>query len=133
RATADPLYDYTPPTDARPYYFNMLRPRALFSLAALSRQGALGGNLQATLLLLTLLGVATTLVAAIVLWPLAAAGRPDVPAGEFVTSMSYFAGIGFGYMLVQIGLLQRYAVYIGHPTYTLAIVLFSMLLFTGAG
>ena len=36
-------------------------------------------------------------------------------------------------MLIQIGLLQRFSVYIGHPTYTLAIVLFSMLLFTGAG
>jgi hypothetical protein len=30
-------------------------------------------------------------------------------------------------------LLQRLSVYIGHPTYTLAIVLFSMLLFTGVG
>jgi len=30
-------------------------------------------------------------------------------------------------------LLQRFSVYLGHPTYTLAIVLFSMLLFTGVG
>jgi hypothetical protein len=133
RATADPLYDYSPPTDARPYYFNMLRPRALFSLGELSRQGALGGNLQATLLLVTLLGIATALVTAIVLWPLVIAGRPAMPAPAFAWSMTYFAGIGFGYMLMQIGLLQRFAVYIGHPTYTLAIVLFSMLLFTGAG
>jgi hypothetical protein len=36
-------------------------------------------------------------------------------------------------MLIQIGLVQRFAVYLGHPTYTLAIVLFSMLLFTGIG
>jgi SAM-dependent methyltransferase len=133
RAAADPLYDYTPPSDARPYYFNMLRPRALLSPGALSRQGALGGNLQATLLLVTLLGVAGALVALIVLWPLASAGRPPLPLAAFAQAMAYFAGIGSGYMLVQIGLLQRFAVYIGHPTYTLAIVLFSMLLFTGAG
>jgi hypothetical protein len=30
-------------------------------------------------------------------------------------------------------LLQRFAVYLGHPTYTLAVVLFSMLLATGLG
>jgi hypothetical protein len=50
-----------------------------------------------------------------------------------VRTLSYFAAIGAGYMLIQIGLLQRFSIYLGHPTYTLAIVLFSMLLFTGAG
>ena len=132
-ATADPLYDYSPPTDRRPYYFNMLRPRALFDWAQLSRYGALGGNLQATLLLLTLMAICTLFVLAIIVWPLAASGRPPMPWAEFTVSMAYFAAIGFGYMLIQIGLLQRFSVYIGHPTYTLAIVLFAMLLFTGAG
>jgi hypothetical protein len=47
--------------------------------------------------------------------------------------MVYFATIGFAYMLIQIGLLQRFSTYLGHPTYTLAIVLCSMLLFTGLG
>jgi hypothetical protein len=47
--------------------------------------------------------------------------------------MTYFAIIGFAYMLIQIGLLQRFSTYLGHPTYTLAIVLCSMLLFTGIG
>ena len=132
-ATADPLFDYSAPTDRRPYYFNMLRPRALFALDHLSRSGAIGGNLQATLLLLALMAICTVFVLVIIVWPLAAAGRPPMPWTEFAVSMVYFAGIGFGYMLIQIGLLQRFSVYIGHPTYTLAIVLFSMLLFTGAG
>jgi hypothetical protein len=132
-ATADPLFDYSAPTDGRPYYFNMLRPRALFALGRLSRAGAIGGNLQATLLLLALLAICTAFVAVIIIWPLAIAGRPPMPWTEFAVSMAYFAAIGFGYMLIQIALLQRFSVYIGHPTYTLAIVLFSMLLFTGAG
>jgi hypothetical protein len=133
QAVADPLYDYTPPTDQRPYYFNMLKPRAIMDMSALPKGGALGGNLRATLMLLTLMGVATVLVAAIIVWPLATAGRPPMALSRFALTMSYFAIIGFAYMLIQIGLLQRFSVYIGHPTYTLAIVLFSMLLFTGAG
>ena len=132
-ATAHSLYDYSPPTDGRPYYFNMLRPRALLDPAQVSRYGALGGNLQATLLLLTLMAICTLFVLVIIVWPLAISGRPPVAWRRFSMAMGYFAAIGFGYMLVQIGLLQRFAVYIGHPTYTLAIVLFSMLLFTGAG
>lgn len=133
RAVADPFLDYTPPTDRRPYYFNMLKPRAVIAGADLGPSGSLNGNLRATLMLLTLLGVSTALVLAIVVWPLVQIGRPPMAAGRFAWSMTYFAAIGFGYMLIQIGLLQRFAVYIGHPTYTLAIVLFAMLLFTGAG
>ena len=133
RATADPVYDYTPPTDARPYYFNMLKPQAYFTGANVPRTGALGGNLRATLLLLVLLGVATVLVALIIVWPLIRAGRPAMPTGRFLWTMGYFATIGFAYMLIQIGLLQRFSTYLGHPTYTLAIVLCSMLLFTGLG
>jgi hypothetical protein len=133
QAIADPLYDYSPPTDARPYYFNMLKPQALWSGAYLPREGALGGNLRATLLLIVLFGVTTGLVALIIIWPLARAGRPPMPGGRFALTMAYFGTIGFAFMLVQIGLLQRFSVYLGHPTYTLAIVLFSMLLFTGVG
>jgi hypothetical protein len=133
QATADPIYDYTPPTDARPYYFNMLKPQAYFNDSDVPRTGALGGNLRATLLLLVLLGVATVLVSLIIIWPLVRSGRPAMPAGRFFWTMAYFATIGFAYMLIQIGLLQRFSTYLGHPTYTLAIVLFSMLLFTGVG
>jgi hypothetical protein len=133
KTVSNPLFDYTPPTDGRPYYFNMLKPRAIFHTSELPRGGALGGNLRATYMLLVLLGVATTLAVAIIVWPLARAGRPEMHGGPFGLTMTYFGVIGFAYMLIQIGLLQRFSVYIGHPTYTLAIVLFSMLLFTGTG
>jgi len=132
-ATADPMYDYRPPTDARPYYFNMLKPQALWSGVPLPQDGALGGNLRATLMLVVLFGVTTVLVGLIIVYPLMAAGRPAMPLGRFALSMSYFAIIGFAFMLIQIAFLQRFAVYLGHPTYTLAVVLFSMLLFAGIG
>jgi SAM-dependent methyltransferase len=132
-ATDDPMYDYRPPTDARPYYFNMLKPQALFSGVPLPSDGALGGNLRATLMLAVLLAVTTLLVALIIVYPLLSAGRPPMPGGQFALSMSYFAIIGFAFMLIQIAFLQRFAVYLGHPTYTLAVVLFSMLLFAGVG
>lgn len=132
-ATADPLYDYSPPTDARPYYFNMLKLSALWSGAELPKDGALGGNLRATLLLTVLLGITSALVLLIIGYPLVTAGRPPMPTARFAWTMGYFGVIGWAFMLIQIGFLQRFAVYLGHPTYTLAVVLFSMLLATGVG
>ena len=133
RAIADPIFDYSVPTDRRPYYFNMLKPAAFLHAYSLPRSGVLWGNLRATATLLALLAVATVLVTLIIVWPLVRSGRPPMAAARFRMTMIYFGVIGFGYMLVQIALLQRFAIFLGHPTYTLAVILFTMLLFTGAG
>jgi uncharacterized membrane protein YciS (DUF1049 family) len=45
----------------------------------------------------------------------------------------YFCGIGLGFMLVEIALLQRLIIFLGHPTYGLSVVLFAMLLSSGLG
>jgi hypothetical protein len=132
RATADGLYDFSPPTDQRPYFFNILKP-GLGMATHLPDEGIAWGNLSATMTLAALCVVATILVFAIIVWPLAAAGRPAMPSGTFGAALLYFALIGSGYMFVQIPFLQRFSVLLGHPTYTFAIVLFSMILFTGIG
>jgi hypothetical protein len=54
-------------------------------------------------------------------WPLAAGGTV------------YFALIGIGFMMIEIALLQRMSVFLGHPIYALSIVLFSLILWTGLG
>jgi hypothetical protein len=41
--------------------------------------------------------------------------------------------IGFAYLLVEIPLLQRFILYLGHPSYSMSAVLFSLLLFSGLG
>jgi hypothetical protein len=133
RAASHPLYDFTAPTDERPFFFNMLKPTSFFDTTEVPRGGALWGNLRANSTLIVLLGIAAVLVAAIVLAPLLLAGRPDLPAGAGVPAMAYFAAIGAGFMLVQIPFLQRFSVFLGHPTYALAIVLFTMILAAGAG
>jgi hypothetical protein len=41
--------------------------------------------------------------------------------------------IGLGFMLVEIGLIQRLSLFLGHPVYGLAVGLFSIILSTGIG
>jgi hypothetical protein len=132
-ATSDRRFDYRPPTDQRPYYFNMLKPGGFLRTLSVPKGGVLGGNLRATATLLVLQVVASLLVLLIIVWPLLKSGRPAMSAARFSMTMAYFGAIGFGYMLIQIALLQRFSIYLGHPTYTLSIILFSMLLFTGVG
>ncbi len=133
-AIADDRYDYSAPTDERPFFFNMLKPASLLDLTAVPKGGVAGGNLRATVTLLVLLALTTLLVGLIVILPLLRSGRPKgLSPGQFWAAMAYFALIGAGFMLVQIPFLQRFSVYLGHPTWTLAIILFGMILCTGVG
>jgi len=45
----------------------------------------------------------------------------------------YFALIGFAFLLVEIPLIQAFILYLGHPSYSLTVVLFSILLSSGVG
>ncbi len=132
RATAHPRFDFTPPTDARPYFFNILRPGNFLRMRSVSA-GVIAGNLRDTTTLVLLFFVTTILVVGVIFWPLVAAGLPRMRAGTFALAAAYFAMIGSGFMLIQIPFLQRFSVYLGHPTYSFTITLFSMIFFTGIG
>lgn len=47
--------------------------------------------------------------------------------------ISFFSIIGFGYMLVEIVLMQKYQRFIGSPTFALIVILGGLLLFSGLG
>jgi hypothetical protein len=82
----------------------------------------------------------TILTAACIVLPLILAGSLD-PANDRAIDTSvdisshllYFAAIGFGFMLIEISQVQRLAIFLGHPVYSLSVVLFSLLLSSGMG
>jgi hypothetical protein len=45
----------------------------------------------------------------------------------------YFVAVGLGYILVEIAFIQRFVLFLGHPTYALTVVVFLLLLSSGAG
>ena len=134
-ATEHEYLDFTPPTDSRPYFFNILKPAALFNAdEELEDLGIVaGGNLLATYTLLLLCGLALAGVLLVIAAPLLIAGKPKIPHRVFLSGLLYFACIGTGFMMVQIPLMQRFSVYLGHPVYAVAVLLFSMILAAGAG
>src|SRR5258708_13542165 len=45
----------------------------------------------------------------------------------------YFIAVGLGYILVEIAFIQRFVLFLGHPVYALTVVVFLLLLSSGAG
>jgi hypothetical protein len=45
----------------------------------------------------------------------------------------FFVAVGLGYILVEIAFIQRFVLFLGHPTYALTVVVFLMLLSSGLG
>ncbi len=132
-AIADPDFDFSPPRDRRPFFFNMLKPTSFAKAFGVPAGGVIWGNIRATGTLVLLFIVAAIGVMLVILWPLIQRGGARMPARTFGAALLYFAAIGCGFMLIQVAFLQRFSVLLGHPTYTFAIILFSMILFAGIG
>jgi hypothetical protein len=81
--------------------------------------------------LLTLMGISAMLVVLFIALPLfVGGGRPAAGWGRWLV---YFGALGAGFMLLEVALLQRFVLLLGHPVYSLAVTLFSLLLGTGLG
>jgi len=55
------------------------------------------------------------------------------PAYQYGGSLIYFAALGFGFIAVELALLQNLTLLVGHPIYTLSVLLFTLLAFGGIG
>ncbi len=123
--------DLSPPTDDRPFFFHMLKLGAAFQGRTYS-ENALMMNVDAIRMLAILLVCVAILTALFILGPLATA-RQEVRLSTALPFVLFFAFIGSGFMLVEMALMQRFIVFLGHPTYAFVVVLFSLLLACGLG
>ncbi len=83
--------------------------------------------------LLALLVQSLVVGAFLVIGPLIAFRRRSLALPGKGRAILYFAALGLGFMLLEIALAQKFALFLGHPTYSLAIVIGGMLLFSGLG
>jgi len=135
---ADKALNYEPPTDENPYFFNMLKWQTLYpalQLQAGANAGVIGGNLHATLTLISLIACLLLLTLLTIIIPLLIKTRIQHRHNDqpFLFSALYFSLIGAGFMFVEIALIQRFSVFLGHPTYALGILLFTLIASTGIG
>lgn len=124
--------DLSAPTDDRPYFFNMLRIRDVLSPAYWAFRNPSTANINAAYTLGALTIIVTVFAGAFIVLPLLAA-RTKVSLRGSAPLLGYFAAIGAGFMFIEIAQLQRLVVFLGHPSYALSTVLFSILLSSGFG
>ncbi len=131
------LFDLTPPTDERPFFFSMLRPQVWLrgGVDTEALDHAFLGNLRATQTLVYATLAAALLTAIAILVPLGLRRRElyTLPRREVFAAAAYFGLIGLGFMFVEIGLLSVVGVFLGHPTLSLAVVLGGIIAAAGIG
>lgn len=123
-------FDFSAPTDDRPFFFQMRRGLT-FSAEAASAGDWKAGSVG-VFTLSVLLAVLTALSLLFVIGPLLGNPPDNMTTFDFWRShtkpLLYFLGIGFGFLTLEIALIQRYVLYLGHPIYAVTIVIFSLLL-----
>ena len=120
-------YNVAPVSDNAPFFFFTLKPRQLFGRQELHKGIDWKVNLGVLVLILVLV-ISLAAVLAFLIVPLALRTAPQSPL-----PLLYFVAVGLGYILVEIAFIQRFVLFLGHPTYALTVVIFLLMLSSGAG
>jgi hypothetical protein len=129
RFYAAQLLDISPSTDDRPF-FNQQARWSRLAFRGLNQTGTTAGTESMLILLLV---QATVIAGLLILFPLVRFSRQGLRTAGCWSYLAYFAGLGLGFIMIEIALLQRFTLFLGEPIYAFAVVLGSLLVFTGAG
>jgi len=122
--------DVSPTTDDRPFFFNSTKPADFFKFWE-EKPGRMGVQLLARLI-----GVVSLLVALFIFVPLYFRRRSALAmleARERWSTLLYFGALGSGFMMIEVGLISKFVLFLGHPIHALTVVLCTLLISAGLG
>lgn len=136
-------FDIQPPTDDHPFFFHFFKweqtPEILATLGHTWQP--FGGS--GFFILVALLALVVLLSTGLIMTPLLfhshnyrTSSSRKSPIGEkpsVLKILIYFSFIGIAFLFVEIPLIQRWILLLGHPTYAFAVVVMILLLFSGLG
>ena len=122
-------YNVTPVTDDAPFFFFTLKAAQILGEKGV-REGIDWKVNLGVLVLLLVLVISLVAVLAFLILPLALRSRTR---RHSPLPLLYFVAVGLGYILVEIAFIQRFVLFLGHPTYALTVVIFLLMLSSGAG
>jgi spermidine synthase len=120
-------YNVAPVTDNAPFFFFTLKAGQILGPEGL-RNGIDWKVNLGVLVLSLVLAISLVAVLAFLILPLALKATRQSPI-----PLLYFVAVGLGYILVEIAFIQRFVLFLGHPTYALTVVIFLLMLSSGAG
>jgi spermidine synthase len=137
-------FDLRPTTDQRPYFFHFFRWRAVSLLLSEFQRSSIPFSELGYLVLIATLLQAVVLATLLIVSPLAflsvrlrrtappSAGSPSRRTERLRVLICFFA-LGFGYLFVEMALIQRLVFFLANPVYSVALVLAGLLIVSGLG
>lgn len=123
----------TPVTDDDPFFFMYYRLSQVFS-PYLGEGGSRESMFPVGyVILFASLVQGLVLALSAVLWPLWRFRREGLRVPGAGAATVYFGALGAGFMLIEVGLIQKLVLFVGHPTLSFAVVVGMLLLFAGIG
>lgn len=124
-------FDVRPVRDDSPFFFHYERLRNLRDLLNSRNSMDYIRGYWGSATLLVLLVVMLIAVVLFMFVPLLGRQRGSLP--HFPAWLAFFALLGLSFIFVEIALMQRFALLLGHPSRSVALVLASLLFFAGLG
>ncbi len=125
-------YNVSPVNDNAPFFFFTLKTSYVLRNILNGTGHGMDWRINLGIVVLGMLLI-ISLVAVLAFLILPLAFRKQTGALPKKAALFYFVAVGFGYILVEISLIQRFVLFLGHPTYALTVVVFLLLLSSGAG
>ncbi len=130
-------YDVRPSTDNRPYFHNFFKWESLDRFLETYKGRFLQRMELGYVVLVITLAEITVVAFVLILLPLltrrAAALRWSAAGGSRLPTLFHFGGIGFGFMFLEMILIQKLAMFLGDPMYSASAVITAILVCAGIG
>jgi spermidine synthase len=127
-------YDVSPVSDDRPFFFYTVQPRDVANFLWFANRASADFKINRALpVLFALMAVSMGATLLVLILPRLLLGARLPKQRGVMPFLWYFVCLGAGYILVQVALIQKFVLLLGHPTYALTVIVFSMLVASGLG
>ena len=127
------FFNIAPPTDDRPFFDENLKSSAVGRLFGVSGQEQIPFSEWGYLVSWATLLQGILFGAIVILIPLLAPGASLRRQKGKLSVLVYFSALGLGFMLIEISVIQKLNLVIANPLYSVALVISSLLIFSGLG
>ncbi len=130
----DYVFDISPVSDNRPFFFYTVQARDLWEFVMKTARNTADYKInKAVPLLFGVMAVSLVATGLILILPPVVLGTRLPRQRGVLGFLLFFLFIGAGYILIEVALIQKFVLFLGHPTYALTVVIFSMLVSSGLG
>jgi hypothetical protein len=130
----DYQFNITPVSDNQPFFFYTVQPRDLLAFFTGASHDTADYKVNVAVpMLFESFFVSIVAVVIILTLPPVVLGTRLPREKNVLVFLLYFLFIGAGYILIEVALIQKFVLFLGHPIYALTVVIFSLLVSSGLG